>query len=178
MPEDPQSRMEIHSGDITKLEVDVVVNAANSALRPGGGVCGAIHRAAGPELAEACKRIGGCPTGEARATDAFKLKAKRVFHAAGPVWEGGGRDEIGLLASCYRTCLKMAVQEGLTSIAFPAISTGVYGFPLAKATEIAVATTRAFLAKDRKLKRVVFCVFGPDAEQAYRQALGADGARR
>jgi O-acetyl-ADP-ribose deacetylase (regulator of RNase III) len=172
MAGDPDSRIRIHSGDITQLEVDAVVNAANSALRPGGGVCGAIHRAAGPELAAACGQIGGCPTGEARVTGAYGLPAKRVIHTVGPVWEGGTRDEPGLLASCYRTCLKIAVQEGLTSIAFPAISTGVYGFPLAQAAGIAVATVREFLSRDDRLERVVFCVFGPDAEAAYRDALG------
>ena len=169
---DVDQRIELFQGDITGLNVDAIVNAANRDLRPGGGVCGAIHRAAGPELAEACAALGGCPTGEARATDGFRLAARRVIHSVGPVWAGGSQDEEGLLASCYRTALKIAVDEHLHSIAFPAISTGIYGFPLDRATRIAVATVRTFLAGDDRIERVVFAVFGPEAEQAYRAELG------
>lgn len=172
MAADPDGRIEIFQGDITTLTVDAIVNAANAALRPGGGVCGAIHRAAGPDLAKACGRIGGCPTGESRATDGYRLAARRVIHTVGPVWGGGDRDEEGLLASCYRTALKIAAEEGLRSIAFPAISTGVYGFPLDRATAIAVATVRRFLFDDATLERVVFAVFGAEAEAAYRRELG------
>ncbi|MGF1630546.1 MAG: O-acetyl-ADP-ribose deacetylase [Kiloniellaceae bacterium] len=165
-------RIEIHQGDITRLDVDAIVNAANAQLRPGGGVCGAIHRAAGRNLREACARIGGCATGEAVHTDGFDLKARYVIHTVGPVWRGGGENEAALLASCYRTALKIGKQIGARSIAFPAISTGVYGFPLESATEIAVATVRGFLAGDASLERIIFCVFGPEAEAAYRRELG------
>jgi O-acetyl-ADP-ribose deacetylase len=169
------SRIEIHSGDITGLDVDAIVNAANAHLRPGGGVCGAIHRAAGRNLREACAKIGGCPTGGSVHTEGFDLKAKYVIHTVGPVWHGGGRNEDALLASCYRTALKIARQIGARTIAFPAISTGVYGFPLDRATGITVATVRAFLADDDGIEKVVFCVFGPEAEAAYRSELGRQG---
>lgn len=170
--QDPDRRIEVHQGDITALEVDAIVNAANSALRPGGGVCGAIHRAAGPELAEAVRKHGGCETGSAVHTPGFKLKARFVIHAVGPVWHGGDRDEEGLLASAYRTSLKIAKQIGARSIAFPAISTGIYGFPLDRATAVAVATVRAYLAEEEAIERVVFTVFGAETEGAYRAALG------
>ncbi|MGF1610561.1 MAG: O-acetyl-ADP-ribose deacetylase [Kiloniellales bacterium] len=172
MSSDRNHRIELFQGDITRLEVDAIVNAANEGLRPGGGVCGAIHRAAGQELAEACAKLGHCPTGESRATDGYRLKARRVIHSVGPVWGGGDRDEDGLLASCYRTALKIARQEGLKSIAFPAISTGVYGFPLERATRIAVETVRDFLAEDSAIDKAIFVVFGADAERAYRNELG------
>jgi len=165
-------RIEIHSGDITKLDVDAIVNAANAQLQPGGGVCGAIHRAAGRNLREACAKIGGCKTGDAVATEGYDLKAKYVIHAVGPVWHGGGQNEEALLASCYRTSLKIARQIGARSVAFPAISTGIYGFPLQRASEIAVETVRSFLAEDDSIEKVIFCVFGPEAEAAYRRALG------
>lgn len=166
------SRIEIHPGDITKLDVDAIVNAANSRLQPGGGVCGAIHRAAGRNLREACAKIGGCKTGDAVATDGYELKAKYVIHTVGPVWHGGQQNEDDLLASCYRTSLKIARQIGARTVAFPAISTGVYAFPLERATQIAVATVRDFLAEDEAIDKVVFCTFGAEAEAAYRQALG------
>ena len=167
------SRMEIFAGDITGLEVDAIVNAANSHLAPGGGVCGAIHRAAGPDLEAACREIGGCPTGEACWTDGFDLKATYVIHTVGPVWRGGNQNEAGLLASCYRTSLKIAQEIGARSLAFPAISTGVYGFPLEQATQVAVAAVQEILAETDAIDHVIFCVFGADAEAAYRKELGA-----
>jgi O-acetyl-ADP-ribose deacetylase (regulator of RNase III) len=172
MSRNPDARIEISPGDITQLEVDAIVNAANAELRPGGGVCGAIHRAAGRNLREACAAIGGCNTGDAVHTDGFELKAKYVIHTVGPVWRGGGANEEALLASCYRTSLKIAREIGARSVAFPAISTGIYGFPLERATEIAVVTVRDFLAGNDDLDRVVFSVFGEEAEAAYRRALG------
>ncbi|MDH3792303.1 MAG: O-acetyl-ADP-ribose deacetylase, partial [Rhodospirillales bacterium] len=156
---------------ITTLEVDAIVNAANTELAPGGGVCGAIHRAAGPELAEECAKIGGCPTGEARITGGYRLPAKHVIHTVGPVWHGGGQGEDALLAACYRNSLDLAQDHGLASIAFPAISTGVFGYPLERATGIAVETVRGWLAGTSDFKRIVFAVFGEVAERAYRAAL-------
>ena len=172
MSRSPDDLIEIHPGDITQLDVDAIVNAANSRLQPGGGVCGAIHRAAGRNLREACAAIGRCKTGNAVATEGFDLKADHVIHSVGPVWRGGGENEEALLASCYRTSLTIAKEIGASSIAFPAISTGIYGFPLEMATQIAVATVRDFLAEDDSLERVVFCVFGAEAEGAYRKELG------
>ncbi len=170
------SPIELFPGDITLLEVDAIVNAANSTLTPGGGVCGAIHRRAGPELAQACASLGGCPTGEARLTDGYQLKAKHVIHAVGPVWNGGDRNEEALLAGCYRHSLELAQAAGLRSIAFPAISTGIYGFPLRPATRIAVESVESWLRTDGGLSRVVFAVFGEEAEAAYREALGLSQA--
>jgi O-acetyl-ADP-ribose deacetylase (regulator of RNase III) len=164
-------RLEVFEGDITALDVDAIVNAANEALAPGGGVCGAIHRAAGPELAAACRAIGRCPTGEARITPGFRLKARHVIHAVGPVWQGGSAGEPELLAGCYRGSLALAAEHGLASIAFPAISTGIYGYPLEAATGIAVATVQAELARRPAIRRVVFACFGKDAAAAYRAAL-------
>jgi O-acetyl-ADP-ribose deacetylase (regulator of RNase III) len=168
---DVASRMEIAEGDITKLDLDAIVNAANERLAPGGGVCGAIHRAAGPELAEACRRIGGCSTGEARLTPGFKLKAQYVIHAVGPVWNGGDANEDALLASAYRRSLELAREHNAASIAFPAISTGIYGFPLARATKIAVATVADSLRAHDLPKQVVFCCFGADVAEIYRKSL-------
>ncbi len=165
-------RIETSPADITTLEVDAIVNAANEALRPGGGVCGAIHRAAGPGLAQECRGVGGCPTGEARITGGYNLPAKHVIHTVGPVWHGGGQGEPELLASCYRASMVLARDNGLTSIAFPAISTGVFGYPLQAATDVAVATIRAELAASTGIAQVIFCTFGKDAADAYRQALG------
>lgn len=152
--------------DITTLQVDAIVNAANEALAPGGGVCGAIHAKAGPELAAACVALGGCPTGEARITSGFRLPARHVIHAVGPVWRGGGACEAELLASAYRSSLQLAEENALRSVAFPAISTGIYGYPLPAATAVAVRTVRA--ASHHHLRQVVFACFTPGALQAYR----------
>jgi O-acetyl-ADP-ribose deacetylase (regulator of RNase III) len=156
--------------DITTLDVDAIVNAANDALAPGGGVCGAIHQAAGPELAAACATIGGCPTGEARLTPGFRLPARWVIHAVGPVWRGGHAGEADLLASAYRSSLRLAEERGLRSIAFPAISTGIYGYPLREATEVAVRTVRAALEGCSSVAEVTFACFSPGALEAYGEA--------
>ena len=154
--------------DITTLDTDAIVNAANESLAPGGGVCGAIHRAAGPDLARACAAIGHCPTGEARITPGFRLPSRNVIHAVGPVWRGGGEGERELLASAYRSALELAHGHGLRSIAFPAISTGIYGYPLEQATEVAVQTVREF---GEGLQLVVFACFGAEVERVYRDRL-------
>jgi len=163
------AHVEIVEGDITKQHVDAVVNAANTSLLGGGGVDGAIHRAAGPELLEETRRIGGCPTGEARVSKGYKLPATWVIHTVGPVWGGGGRNEENLLASCYRNSLAAAREIGARTIAFPSISTGAYGFPLERATEIAMKETRAFLEKDESLDKVIFVCFGSRAYETYQQ---------
>ena len=168
-------RMEIVEADITTLAVDAIVNAANESLLGGGGVDGAIHRAAGPHLLAECRTLGGCPTGEARITRGYRLPARHVIHTVGPVWRGGGRGEDDLLASCYRRSLEIAAAEGLRSIAFPAISTGIYGFPADRAARIAVATVRAFLADHPLPERVVFCCFGEASVEAHREATKAPG---
>lgn len=157
--------------DITTLDVDAIVNAANEELVPGGGVCGAIHRAAGPALARACAELDGCPTGEARITPGFRLKARFVIHAVGPVWQGGSSGEPELLASAYRNAIRLAEEHGLASIAFPAISTGIYGYPLQPATEIAVAAVREAVPEYSTLRRVVFACFSREALDAYRRAI-------
>ena len=165
--------LEIYPGDITALEVDAIVNAANERLLGGGGVDGAIHRAAGPELLEECRTLGGCPTGQAKTTKGYRLPAKHVIHTVGPVWQGGDAGEAELLASCYRSSLALARDLALRSIAFPAISTGVYGYPLAAATEVAVTSVRGSLTTDPgDLEQVLFCVFGEEAKAAYEEALG------
>jgi glutamate-1-semialdehyde 2,1-aminomutase len=164
-------RISVFDGDITTLAVDAIVNAANERLAPGGGVCGAIHRAAGLELARACAKLASCPTGEARITPGFDLQARFVIHAVGPVWHGGNAGEEKLLASCYRASLDLAAENRIRSIAFPAISTGIYGFPLEQAARIAIATVQAGLARHGTIERVVFCCFGDEPTTLYRRLL-------
>ena len=159
-------------GDITTLEVDAIVNAANSSLLGGGGVDGAIHRAAGPELLDECRQLGGCPTGEARLTKGYRLPASFVIHTVGPVWHGGASGESELLASCYRSSLELALDNGIKTIAFPSISTGVYGYPISAAAEIAVATTRVFVDEHPgRIDEISFCCFSAGDLQVYRQEL-------
>lgn len=165
------ARIRLVTGDITALEVDAIVNAANSTLLGGGGVDGAIHRAAGPELKAHCATLGGCRTGEAKITPGFRLKARHVIHAVGPVWQGGSKDEPTLLASCYRHSLELAAEHGCRRLAFPAISCGVYGYPLDQAARIAVAAVRDFLKEHDLPERVDLCCFGDAVTQAYRKAL-------
>ena len=153
--------------DITTLAVDAIVNAANTELAAGGGVCGAIHRAAGPELARACRRMAPCPIGEARITPGFKLPARLVIHAVGPVWQGGTRAEAELLESAYRASMVLAREHGVRTLAFPAISTGIYGYPLTDATRVAVLTVRAELTAPGSIERVVFACFSREALDAY-----------
>ena len=165
------ARLDVIVADITTLRVDAIVNAANSSLLGGGGVDGAIHRAAGPKLLEACRALGGCPTGGAKITRGYDLPAKWVIHAVGPVWHGGTRDEDALLAGCYRTALRLARDKAARSIAFPAISTGIYRFPLARATRIAVSTVLDELAADAQPERVLFACFGADVASTYNATL-------
>ena len=160
------------SGDITRLKVDAIVNAANTSLLGGGGVDGAIHRAAGPELLEACRKLHGCATGDAKATPGFRLPARWVFHAVGPVWNGGGHGEDALLAGCYRRCLELALEHGVKSIAFPAISTGVYGFPQERAAGIAVETVKAY-AEASGVEEVRFVCFDVGTKGIYDLLLGS-----
>ena len=167
----------IHRGDITKLKLDAIVNAANETLLGGGGVDGAIHRAAGPELLEECRRIGGCPTGEARITGGYRLPARYVIHTVGPVWHGGHNGEAELLASCYRSSLRLAEEHGLATIAFPAISSGAYGYPVDQAARIAVNETAAFCASRELPHHVTFVCFGEPVAEAYERALLARGLR-
>ena len=178
------AKPELIRGDITQLDVDAIVNAANSSLMGGGGVDGAIHRAAGPALLEECKRIaaerrgipgGPCPAGDAVITAAYRLPCKHVIHTVGPVWHGGGQGEAETLASCYRKSLKLAAEAGLDSIAFPNISTGVYGYPKDKAAAIAVDTVRKTLAETPSIQRVIFVCFDDENFRLYQQELGEWG---
>ena len=164
-------RIEVVEGDITRLNVDAIVNAANSTLLGGGGVDGAIHRAAGPQLYEECRTLGGCRTGDARITKGYDLPARFVIHAVGPIWSGGGQGEDDLLKSCYQRSLQLAVENGVRSIAFPAISTGAYRFPLNRATDIAVGTVAAFLNANPSIDRVIFTTFGSAPFEAYEEAV-------
>ncbi len=168
-------RMCIIVADITKERVDAVVNAANSSLLGGGGVDGAIHRAAGPELVQACRLLGGCPTGQAKTTPGFKLPARFIIHTVGPVWRDGAHGEPELLAASYRNSLAEAVRVGARSVAFPAISTGVYGYPKAEAALVAVRTVRKFLEEHPEVEEVRLVCFSEESAEAHRQALCAEG---
>ena len=164
-------KIKLIQGDITKQKVDAIVNAANRSLLGGGGVDGAIHRAAGKQLLEECKTLNGCQTGDAKITKAYNLPAKYVIHAVGPVWHGGKSDEEKLLSSCYRRSLELAVENDIHTIAFPNISTGVYRFPKEKAAEIAIDTVQKFLAENAKIQEVIFVAFDSDNYQIYQQIL-------
>jgi len=164
-------KIDIVRCDITTLDVDGIVNAANTTLLGGGGVDGAIHRAAGPELLAECRTLGGCEPGDAKLTRGYRLPARFVIHTVGPIWHGGKHEEPETLANCYRNSLQLAVENGIQTIAFPAISCGAYGYPIQEAAEIALKTTREFLAKTDKIEKVIFVLWGEDVYEAYRKLL-------
>ncbi len=166
-----RNKIEIFRGDITNLKVDAIVNAANSSLLGGGGVDGAIHNAAGPELLEHCRKLNECPTGEAKITPGFKLPAKFVIHTVGPIWRGGIQNEAKLLASCYKNSLNLAIENGIKTIAFPAISTGIYGYPLNDAAKIAVDVTIKFLENNSFIEKVIFVCFDEKTYQVYQKLI-------
>jgi O-acetyl-ADP-ribose deacetylase len=169
-------RLHIIQGDITKQDVDAIVNAANTSLLGGGGVDGAIHRAAGPALLEECRKLNGCPTGQAKLTKGYNLPARFVIHTVGPVWHGGKHGEEDLLAGCYRSCFVLVEQHNLKSIAFPSISTGAYRFPIERASRIAVAEIRRFLQANKSVQKVVVVCFGADVQAFYQDAIKEGGA--
>lgn len=163
--------IELYKGDITKIKVDAIVNAANNSLLGGGGVDSAIHRAAGPELLEYNRKLGGCATGEAKISPGFRLPSKYIIHSVGPIWQGGTANEDQLLANCYQNSLKLAVENQIKTIAFPAISTGVYGFPLDRATQIAIRTVKGFLRDNDAIEKVVFVCFDDNTYEVYKRLL-------
>lgn len=163
-------QIEIQQADITRLDADAIVNAANASLADGAGVCGAIHSAAGPGLLAECQALGGCATGDAKMTAGYQLPARHVIHAVGPVWRGGGANEAGLLANCYRNSILLAERHGLKSIAFPAISCGIYGYPVDKAASIAIESTLQTLHQCEHVELVIFACFGDEVEAALKQA--------
>jgi O-acetyl-ADP-ribose deacetylase (regulator of RNase III) len=171
MKKNATTKIDIVRSDITKLDVDAIVNAANTTLLGGGGVDGAIHRAAGTELLAECRALGGCRPGEARITRGYHLPARFVIHTVGPVWKGGTRHEPEILANCYRNSLQLAVENEIKTIAFPAISCGAYGYPIPEAAQVALKTTRDFLATDDSIDKVAFVLWGEDIYDAYRQLL-------
>jgi len=164
-------KLELMLGDITRVKVDAIVNAANTSLLGGGGVDGAIHRAAGPELLEECRRLGGCPTGDARITKGYQLPTKRIIHTVGPVWRGGNNKEAELLAGCYRNSLRLAEKHGVKSIAFPSISTGAYGFPIESASKIAIQTVRDFMRTSNVIEKVVFVCYSQSDYETYKKVF-------
>lgn len=171
MKKKPEDKIEIVQGDITKLDVDAIVNAANTTLLGGSGVDGAIHRAAGPELLAECRTLGGCQLGEAKITRGYRLPTRFIIHTVGPVWRGGKRGEPETLANCYRNSLQVAVENGIKTIAFPAISCGAYDYPVQEAAQIAVKSTREFLANEDKIEKVIFVLWSEDIYEAYRRLL-------